>query len=65
MPNRSISLYRLQQDDCLKGESTMKFNRILFSAGRITERQIRLALAIGVLALFVLGAGALGAGSDF
>lgn len=43
----------------------MKFNRILFSAGRITERQIRLALAIGALTLFVLGAGAPGAGSDF
>lgn len=57
--------YHLQQYHCIKGESTMKLNRILFNAGRLNERQIRLALAIGALALFVLGAGAPGAGSDF
>ncbi len=41
-----------------KGDSMMNFRKLMSNVGMINEQHIRIALAIGALALFVLGAGA-------
>jgi hypothetical protein len=65
--SRTQSTKSISQVKYSQGESTMKptlFN-LSTKAGQLNAQHVRLALAVGTLILFVLGAGAPGAGGDF